>query len=204
MFFFGAVAVAICLLAASGYLQLRTLAAAVGAPKGYRQLLDTSTYDHPWLEQLGFRTVGELLFQGVSKNDAPTVIPALVSPDFTTVGVSRSLLDREFTLLTAWPDGGYVLTKCPPRGLITSRDSALYSLRSASSAAEALSLHDAATRTFERSHGLPMQVRDIASVGFSYETAAAAWHRHFIRTYAVAIPLGLLGCVAVLLAALAG
>jgi predicted RNase H-like HicB family nuclease len=204
MFFFGAIAVAICLIAASGYLQLRTLAVGVGAPKGCRELLDPQSYRQPWLEQLGFRTVGEFLFAGATKNDPPTVAPALVSPDSTTVGISRSTLDREFTLLTTWPDGAYVVTKCPPRGLITTRDSALFALRSASSAAEALSLHYAAIKAFERSHGLPMQARDTKTVAACCDTAAATWHSHFVRTYAVAVPLGLLGCVAVLLAALAG
>jgi len=203
MLFFGAIAVAICLIATSGYLQLRTLAVGPGVPRGYREMLDSPNYQQSWLEQLGYRTVGEFLFPGARKEDPPIVVPALVSPDFKTVGISRSLLDRGFTLLTAWPDGAYVVTKCPRHGLITARDSALFSLRSASSAAEALSLHDAAARAFERIHGLQMRVRDVETVAASCETAAATWHQHFFRTYAVAIPLGLLGCAAVLVAALA-
>ena len=203
MFFIGAIAVAICLIATSGYLQLRTLAIGPGAPRGYREMLDSPRYQQSWLEQLGYRTVGEFIFAGAHKEDPPTVVPALVSPDFKTVGISPSLLDRGFTLLTAWPDGAYVVTKCPPRGLIRTRDSALFSLRSASSAAEALSLHDAATRAFERTHGIPMQTRDTATVAACCETAAATWHRQFVRAYAAAIPLGLLGCAAVLVAAMA-
>lgn len=204
MLLFGAIAAALGLLAASGYLQLRAIATAVAAPKGHRERLDDPGYTRSWMEGLGFRTNGELLFPGAHKNDPPTVEPALVSPDSTIVARARALNEREFTLLTAWPDGGYVLTKCPPRGLVTARDSARCSLRSASSGAEALSLHSAAVKAFTSSHGRPMEARSTAAVVECYETAVRTWRQQFIRTYLVAIPLGLLACAAVLLAVLAG
>jgi len=131
------------------------------------------------------------------------VEPALVGPDSVTVARARTLREREFTLLTAWPDGGYVLTRCPRRGLLTTRNSASCSLRSASSGAEALSVHAAAVRDFAHSHGQPMEARDTAAVDECYRTAARTWQRELIRTNVVAIPIGLLGCATVIVAVLA-
>jgi hypothetical protein len=204
MLFLGAVAVALVLVALSGYLLMATLATGVSAPKAYRARLEAPGGERSWLEELGFRSLGELLFPGPDKNGPPRVEPALVSPDSMTVANSLPLHEREFTLLTAWPDGGYVLTRCPRRGLITSRDSTSCSLRSASSGAEALSLHDAAVEAFARNHGKPMEARDTAAADACYQAAAGTWRRQLIRTYVVAIPLGLLACAAVVVAALAG
>jgi hypothetical protein len=203
MVFFVAIAAAVALLGASGYLQLRALATRVAAPKGYRELLDDPGYQRSWLEELGFRTIGELLFPGADKNGPPTVLPALVSPDSVIVARAGALLEREFTLLTTWPDGAYVLTKCPPSGLITTRDSASCSLRSARSGAEALSVHAAAVKDFARHRGLPMQASKTPDVVACYEAAAATWRQQFLRIYLAVIPLGVLGCAAVLVAAVA-
>jgi len=204
MLLLGAIAVALILFTMSGYLKMRALATAVGAPKAYRARLEEPGSQRPWLEEFGFRTVGELLYPSADKNGPPTVVPALVSPDSMTVASAHALRQREFTLLTVWPDGGYVLTRCPPRGLITTRDSASCSLRSASSGAEALSLHAGAVKVFARNHGQPMEALDTAAVDACYQAAARTWHRLFIRAYVVAIPLGLLGGLAVVVGALAG
>jgi hypothetical protein len=203
MLFLGSIAAALVLIASSGYLLMRTFATSVGAPRGYRERLDDPGYQRSWLEELGFRTVGELLYPGSEKNGPPTVEPALVGPDSVTVARARTLREREFTLLTAWPDGGYVLTRCPRRGLLTTRNSASCSLRSASSGAEALSVHAAAVRDFAHSHGQPMEARDTAAVDECYRTAARTWQRELIRTNVVAIPIGLLGCATVIVAVLA-
>jgi hypothetical protein len=204
MLLIGALAVALVLIALSGYLQMRTLATGVSAPKAYRARLEDPGYQRSWLEELGFRTVGELLYPGSEKNGPPAVEPALVSPDFVTMARARPLHEREFTLLTAWPDGGYVLTRCPRRGLITSRDSASCLLRSAASGAEALSLHAEAVKAFTRNHGRPREARETAAVDACYRSAARSWRRQLVRTYVVAIPLVLLGCAAVVLGAMAG
>jgi hypothetical protein len=203
MLFFVAIAAAVALLGVSGYLQLTALETRVAAPKGYRELLDDPGYQRSWLEELGFRTIGELLFPGADKNGPPTVVPALVSPDSVIVARAGALLEHEVALLTAWPDGAYVLTKCPPSGPITTRDSASCSLRSARSGAEALSVHSAAVKDFARRRGLPMQASQTPDVVACYEAAAATWRQQLLRTYLAAIPLGLLGCAAVLVAALA-
>lgn len=198
-----AIAAALVLISANAYLQLRVLATGVGAPKGSRLRLETSSYQRPWLEDLGFRTVGELLYPGAGKNDPPIVEPALIGPDGITVARANRLRERAFTLLTAWPDGGYVLTRCPPGGPFTTRDSATVSIRSASSSAQALSLHVAAVRSFAQIHGRPMDASDAGTVAACFQTAASNYRRQLLRTYALAIPLGLLTLAVLVLAAVA-
>ena len=95
MLFFVAIAAAVALLGGSGYLQLTALETRVAAPKGYRELLDDPGYQRSWLEELGFRTIGELLFPGADKNGPPTVVPALVSPDSVIVARAGALLEKE-------------------------------------------------------------------------------------------------------------
>jgi len=203
MLLFGAIAIAAVLVAAGSFLELRVIAARVAAPKGSRAMLDDPAYHRSWLEELGFHTIGELLFPGAVENGPPTVVPALVSPDSTTMARVGAVDEREFVLLTAWPDGAYVLTKCPPRGLITRRDSASISLRSARSGAEALSVHSDAVKSCAQHHGLPMQARVTAEVATCYQTAAITWRQQLIRTTVVGAPLYLIACAALLVGLLA-
>lgn len=198
MLLFVAVAIAAALMAAGSFLVLRVLATRVAAPKGSREMFEDPAYQRSWLEELGFRTFGELLFPGADENGPPTVVPALVSPDSTIMAKAGALHEREFTLLTAWPDGAYVVTKCPPRGLVTRRDSASILLRSARSGAEALSVHSDAVKSCARHHGMPIQARVTAEVAACYQTAAATWREQLIRTTVRGAPLYLLACAVLL------
>jgi hypothetical protein len=203
MVFWGAIAVAVVLIASIAYLELRILATGIAAPKGDRELLPNAGDDRPWLEGLGFRTVGELLFPAAEKNAPPAPVPALVDVSGTILATVRPLQGDQIALLTTWPDGATVLTRCPRRAPFTSRDSAGFLYRSGATASEAISLHRQAVLKLANGHGRPVQASRVDAIAECYRAAARTWRRQLLRSYALSAPLGMLALAALVVAVLA-
>jgi hypothetical protein len=191
MLFWVIIAFLIALIVVNGYLQLRMLVAAVVAPKEARLMLGGYTGARSWLEEFGFRTIGELLYAPSEQGAAPRVLPALVGADGVTVATIDPDRRGSLTLVSAWSYGGYVVTRCPRRGLTATRNSASVLYRSAPTASEAISLHRAAVGEFSGQHGNPMPANDLNTMLDCYRVAAATWRRDFFRTEALAVLLGI-------------
>ena len=93
--------------------------------------------------------------------------------------------------LSAWPDGSYVITRCPQPRFFGTRRTAKALAGFGATATEAWAQHRGALREFGLSRGRPLTVETLEEAVACYRAAAPTFRRAMLRTVLLVLPLGL-------------
>ncbi|MGA3029641.1 MAG: hypothetical protein ABSE58_02735 [Candidatus Limnocylindrales bacterium] len=193
--------VACVLIGVSAYLVTRVAAFSVVAPVSV-QLPHSGPDDPGRIEAtsgiLGFSPVGELMIPTPGATKGPRLLSTLVDTDRVSVVLATS--PNGGWLLTAWPDGSYVKTRCPRPYIFPSARLSEAVLLSGATLPEAYSRHRKAVAEISVQRGEPVRVADPDGVLECFKTANQTAKRLLMRTLFVVMPLGVASWVVLVVA----
>ncbi len=192
---------AFALIAVNAYLVTRVAAFTVVAPVSIqlpRGVQDDRGPIDPRESGLGFSPVGEVMVPASDKRRGPRSLSTLVDTDNVSVVLATS--SNGAWLLTAWPNGAFVKTRCPKPLFFAKERLSDVVLLSGATLPDAYSRHRNAVSDMSVRLGQPVRVVGPEGVLECLKTANQTAKRLLTRTMFVVMPLGVASWVGLVLA----